>query len=320
LYRAGLSTSLSVVAGYVGVSRAFPILTYHRVNRENDPFFPSLAPELFERQMSFVARAYVVRPVEELVERVGDNTLPRNALAITFDDGYRDNLTHAAPILSRYGLTATIFLATGAIGTRQALWFDQLALAFKVSKATVWVTPWGGRYPLTSTAERLRALGHALERLKGMADEDRLRSLASIREGLDASEAQYLERLMLTWDDVHVLTGLGMRIGAHTVTHPILSRVGRAKARSEIEGSRDMIAAVCGRPPRAFAYPNGRREDYTESVAAMVRDAGYTCAVTTRFGVNSARTPFYELRRGGPWEPDLATFALKLATYRLTQA
>jgi len=104
------------------------------------------------------------------------------------------------------------------------------------------------------------------------------------------------------------------------VTHPILARLGPEEARAEIEGSRDRIAAVCGRRPRAFAYPNGKAEDFAGAVGRLVREAGFSCAVTTVFGVNTARTSPYALRRGGPWEKELPTFALKLAGYRLTQA
>ena len=78
-----------------------------------------------------------------------------------------------------------------------------------------------------------------------------------------------------------------------------------------------MIDAACGITPNAFAYPNGKREDYTLAIARLVRQAGFACAVTTRFGLNTRHTSPWELRRGGPWEHDLPTFALKLATLRL---
>jgi hypothetical protein len=86
----------------------------------------------------------------------------------------------------------------------------------------------------------------------------------------------------------------------------------------EILGSKTMIEFACGRSPRAFAYPNGAAADYTETTARLVREAGFSCAVTKRFGTNTPETPLYELRRGGPWEEDLPTFALKLAWYRMT--
>ena len=78
-----------------------------------------------------------------------------------------------------------------------------------------------------------------------------------------------------------------------------------------------MIESAAGITPRAFAYPNGAPDDYTETVKHLVRQAGFTCAVTTRFGLNTAATSPWELRRGGPWEHHLPTFATKLAWYRL---
>jgi peptidoglycan/xylan/chitin deacetylase (PgdA/CDA1 family) len=113
---------------------------------------------------------------------------------------------------------------------------------------------------------------------------------------------------------------MGFTIGAHTSTHPILSQLSLARARREIEESRDAIRAATGRTPRAFAYPNGTAADYTEDVVRIVRDAGFNCAVTTRFGINTRTTSPWELRRGGPWEHHLPTFAVKLAGYRLLQS
>ena len=140
VHLARLSVPLSVAVGYATWGPTFPILSYHRVNDDRDPFFPALSAEVFERQMAFVARAYAVFTVEELADRMRRQALPRNALAITFDDGYRDNLTQAAPILARYGLPATVYLVTGAIAKREPLWFDRLALAFKRTCATAWTS------------------------------------------------------------------------------------------------------------------------------------------------------------------------------------
>jgi peptidoglycan/xylan/chitin deacetylase (PgdA/CDA1 family) len=320
LHRARLTKPLSRIAGYLSRVPRFPILSYHRVNDERDPFFPSLPTDVFERHMAFVGDTYVVLPVEELVERMERGRVPRNALAITFDDGYRDNLTHAAPVLARYGLPASVFVATGVIGTGKALWFDRLALAFKLTRLGTYRAPWGSEERLGTTEERLGALGRALRHLKSVPDDERRRGVETVLVDLGVADEGAFKGLMLSWDDVHALTGLGVTIGAHTVSHPILARLDPGKARAEIEGSRDMIAAACGRRPRAFAYPNGKAADFAGTVGQLVREAGFSCAVTTVFGVNTARTSPYALRRGGPWEPELATFALKLAGYRLTQA
>src|SRR5574341_604156 len=115
-YHTGLIWPLSRALNYWGGAPAYQVLTYHRVNDDGDPFFAAVPTAVFEREIAYIARTYQVLTVEELADRTRRGDLPRNALAITFDDGYRDNFTHAAPILARYGLPATVFLATGFIG------------------------------------------------------------------------------------------------------------------------------------------------------------------------------------------------------------
>jgi peptidoglycan/xylan/chitin deacetylase (PgdA/CDA1 family) len=315
LYHGRLIRPLAFLAD--SVRPAFQVLTFHRVNDDADPFFPSVPTVVFEQQMEYVARAFCVLPVETLVERMRSGTLPRHALAITFDDGYRDTLTHAAPILARHALPATVFLTTGLIGTAQASWFDRLALAFKTTPAPVFVTPQGERLTLHTPAARLAALDRMLDHLKRMAEVDFTFQLAGVLEVLGGADPSGLKNLMLSWDDVQALTGLGFSVGAHTVSHPILSRVSRERAWAEIAGSRAAIGSVLGRAPAAFAYPNGQAQDYTATVRDLVRDAGFSCAVTTTFGINTAATSQFELRRGGPWEAHVPTYALKLAAYRM---
>jgi peptidoglycan/xylan/chitin deacetylase (PgdA/CDA1 family) len=317
LHHSGLLAPLTRAVGYARRTPAFPILTYHRINDDGDPFFGALPTAVFERHMRHVARNYRVLPLEDLVERLQRGGLPRNALAITFDDGYRDNLTHAAPILSRLGLPATIFLATGFIGTAEVPWVDRLAQGLKKSPLDAVRTPWGDELDLTGVAARLHALAQTLGHFKRVSDEERHRALEALLAALGVTDQRGFKNLMLSWDDVHALRGLGFTIGAHTVNHPILSRVTPQRAWTEILGSRTMIESACGTAPRAFAYPNGGAAEYTETVKRLVREAGFTCAVTTRFGLNTSNTDPWELRRGGPWEHHLPTFALKLAWYRL---
>lgn len=320
LHGAGLTAPLTWAAGRARREPAFQILTYHRVNDDTDPFFSALPTGVFEQQMAYVARAYHVLPLADLVDRLRRGGLPRNSLAITFDDGYHDNLTHAAPILSRLGLPATIFLATGFIGTAEVPWFDRLAQGFKKTRLDAVRTPWGEDLDLGAEPARLRAMARTLDRFKRLPDEERRRDLEALLVTLAVTDQRCFKNLMLSWDDVHALHGLGWAVGAHTVNHPILSRVTPQRAWTEILGSRTMIESACGVPPRAFAYPNGGPDDYTETVKQLVREAGFTCAATTRFGLNTTTTNPWELRRGGPWEHHLPTFALKLAWYRLARS
>jgi peptidoglycan/xylan/chitin deacetylase (PgdA/CDA1 family) len=291
------------------------ILTFHRVNDDDDPFMPSLPTAVFAARMAHIARHYTVMTVEDLAAGLQESRVPRNALAITFDDGYRDNFTHAAPILKRLGLPATIFLVTGHIDTPRALWFDRLALAFKTTTVRRIELAGERHHSLGTVGERLAALGAALAHLKRLPDDERLASVEGLITSLRPNPERP-KRLMLSWDEVDALRGLGFSIGAHTVTHPILSRLTPDRAWEEIHGSKAAIEKVLGAPVRGFAYPNGRPDDYNETVTQLVRDAGFTCAVTTRRGLNDTGAQVLELRRGGPAEHHLPTYAVKLAYYR----
>jgi peptidoglycan/xylan/chitin deacetylase (PgdA/CDA1 family) len=320
LYHSGILGPVATAVSYVSPSRGFPILTFHRVNDDHDPFLPALSTAVFAARMAHIAQHYRVLAVEELVERVRQGTTPRNALALTFDDGYRDNLTHAAPILARHRLPATIFLATGYIGTPEVPWFDRVALAFKRSLRMDVTLPGGQPLPLQTEGDRLAGLTLAMGWLKALPDEERRRAVERLEANLRPRGLERPKRVMLTWEEVDALRGLGFSLGAHTVTHPILSRLTPERAREEIQGSKDAIERTVGVPVRAFAYPNGGPEDYSSTTVRIVQECGFRCAVSTRRGLNGPATPAFELRRGDPWEAHLPTFALKLAYYRLTGA
>jgi peptidoglycan/xylan/chitin deacetylase (PgdA/CDA1 family) len=244
------------------------------VNDHDDPFFEALPVEVFDRQMRLIARHYVVLPVEELVDRLRAGTVPRNAVAITFDDGYRDVLTHAAPILARYHLPATVFLATGFVGTGDTPWYDRLATALKWTSAPQVAMPFSDEVlPLDTRQARLRALGRLQACWKALPEVDARKALDTLLESLGAGDHDRDKNAFLRWDEVHALRGLGFCIGAHTVSHPILSRVSMDRARAEIMDSRRAIEARCGVAPRAFAYPNGGEADYTSEVVELVRPA-----------------------------------------------
>jgi len=155
--------------------------------------------------------------------------------------------------------------------------------------------------------------------LKLLPDDERSASLEQIIQTL-RPVSERPKRLMLGWDEVAALRGLGFSIGAHTITHPIMSRLTPSQMRDEVYGSKAAIEKAVGAPVRAFAYPNGQPADYNEVVTQVVREAGFTCAVTTKRGLNDADTPVLELRRGGPWEAHVPTYALKLAYYHATGA
>lgn len=287
------------------------VLIYHRVFAERDPLLadePDAAR--FAAQMDLVAGMCNVLPLAVAVERLAAGTLPPRAAAITFDDGYANNLEVAAPILAARGLTATFFITTGFIDGG-AMWNDLVIEAFRHARGELDLGPLGlGRFELADVAARRRAVDEVLEKLKYLERAERLRKAEAIVElaGVPAGR-----RLMMTEDELRRLAGMGMDIGAHCVTHPILARAPAELARREILESRSRLEAILGAPVRTFAYPNGRPgRDYGPEHVAMVRDAGFAAAVSTAWGAASRGCDPFQIPRLAPWDRSALRYGLRL--------
>jgi peptidoglycan/xylan/chitin deacetylase (PgdA/CDA1 family) len=290
------------------------------VNDDRDAFFAATPVEVFARQMEYLAQNCNVCTLETAVEGIKRGNLPENAVVVTFDDGYQDNFVNAYPILKKYSIPATIFLATEAIGTNQLLWHDRVFSAFRATQKSFLdgVGEERGGYPLRTLDEKLVAQGKVLRFLWSMDHKQRLSWVERLLQKLGVAEEVGSSRLMLTWDEVKTMQRNGISFGSHTISHPILSRMPAATAKEEIYASKRAIEDILGSPATAFAYPVGRREDFNQSIKMMVKDAGYLCALTTIFGTNDMRQDLYELKRGNPWEADIPSFAVKLSWYKFT--
>jgi peptidoglycan/xylan/chitin deacetylase (PgdA/CDA1 family) len=292
--------------------RGVTVLTFHRVLHDKDTLRPSEpdGPE-FERQMGWLAQAFDVIPLQQAVEGLAEGRVPARAACITFDDGYADNLTVAAPILERLGLPATIFVVSGVL-TEGAMWNDRVIEAVRAAKGrTLDLTGLAlGRHPIGTLHERAAAIAELLRRCKARMPEERNQIVAAI----EAETGVRTMRDMLTPVEVGELARRGFEIGAHTCTHPILASVDPVRARAEIVESKRALEAVIGAPVLAFAYPNGRPgRDYGPEHVAMVREAGYSVAVSTAPGASSEADERFEMRRFAPWESTRARFYWNLA-------
>ena len=239
-------------------------------------------------------------------------------LTITFDDGYRDNYENAFPILNRLGLPATIFLATGAIDSGRTLWHDRVFSALRETRATA-LEKFGDNgqtYPLNTPAAKRHSLAQLLNFLWSLDDGDRSLWVEKLIQKLGIEEPVSCERLMLSWDEIRAMSERGIGFGAHSVTHPILSKIPLRQLKQEIRDSKDIIESHLKMPVKHFAYPVGRREDFTDAVKKELRDAGFESAVTTIFGANDSKQDLFELRRATPWDQDIDSFALRLSYFK----
>jgi peptidoglycan/xylan/chitin deacetylase (PgdA/CDA1 family) len=295
-------------------ARNAQILIYHRVNDERDPYFPGTPTTVFERQMEYVSSRFHVLSLAELLGGLSRGALPDNAVAVTLDDGYRDNYLNAFPILQRYSIPATIFLATSAIGTTRQLWHDDVFSAFRETTEPA-LEAFGRakiRGSLAAIPDRLQVQRDVLAYIRSMNDPDRIAAVSLLREQLRVGPARETPGLMLSWEEAAVMSRAGIDFGSHTVTHPILSRTDEAHARHEISESKRAIEERLGVRVEGFAYPNGGRADFLPETKALLREFGYTYAVTTIPGSNEPDADVYELRRATPWDEDIFAFGVRL--------
>jgi peptidoglycan/xylan/chitin deacetylase (PgdA/CDA1 family) len=253
----------------------------------------------FRAQLEMLRRRRRVVPLTELFEALRTGAVARGMVAITFDDGYLDNFTCAAPILAEYRVPATFFIATGFIGADRWMWSDRLEAALDAAPAGEFVIPsTGERLRVGATGERmalLRRLKSELKRLHWREADARAREIEDAL-GIRAGAPTGIYRFM-SWDQVRDLAQGGFEIGAHTVNHALLSRVPRDEAEREIIDSRDKIVAEVGRCSTAFCYPNGKRSDYTDETVEFCR-RHFSAAVSAEAGAGRPGELF-ELRRLG---------------------
>src|SRR5262249_14358929 len=257
--------------------------------------------DLFVAQLRALAAVRRVIGLSELVERLRRGDDVAGTAALTFDDGYRNNVTRAAPVLVDHRLPATFFLATGYVGTDRTLWTDRLdraVLSLVRRRASVEVL--GQRIDLRNAAqaaEGFQAAKRALKSLPLPEAEARVQELESLaaERGLPPAGP---DELFMSWDEARSLASSGFELGAHSVNHPILSRLPFEEARAEILESQTRIEAEVGSCSPVFCYPNGKTEDYTPAIVELCR-SHFRAALSTGFGP-ARPTELFELRRIGP--------------------
>lgn len=295
------------------------VLIFHRVLPRADELHDDLPDAAaFDRTMAWVVRWFNVLPLDQAVRRWTEGSLPARAAAITFDDGYADNLTEAVPVLRRHGLPATFFITTGYLDGGR-MWNDTVAESLRRCRhAELDLEDLGlGRHALADWPARRRAMAQLLGRIKYLPQAERQQVVDTIARRTGATLP---DDLMLSTPQLRALRDAGMQIGAHTLTHPILARQTPDAAREEIAGGKLRLEALLQQPVTLFAYPNGvPGRDFLPMHAAMVREAGYEAAVTTAAGAANARSDRFQLPRFTPWDHTPLKFGLRMARNLMQQ-
>ena len=292
------------------------IMIFHRVLDQPDALFPDEPDrQRFSQILQWVARWYQVLPLDRAVTALQRGALPARAMCITFDDGYADNALNAAPLLQQHGMCATFFIATSFLDGGR-MWNDTVIESIRHSRAaTLDLRQLGldaDPLPLGTLAQKRTAVGMALRALKHLPPAQRAEKSAALQAL--CGTAALPDDMMMRSDQVQGLVHAGMQVGAHTLTHPILCSTDDAQARHEITGSKRHLEHLLGQPVTLFAYPNGKPDkDYDRRHVDMVRDAGFSAAVSTAPGAADGHADLLQLPRFTPWDQTAGRFGVRLA-------
>lgn len=291
------------------------MLLYHRVLPHPDPLIPH-EPDAatFDAHLSSLSRVFRVLPLEDALRKLRSGTLPARAVCITFDDGYRDNLEVAVPILKRQGLHATFFIATGFLDGGRMM-HDTVTEATRRLPDGPCDLEWIGlgRQSIGDQASRVLLIDKFVRAVKYLPFHERV---AACQRLAGYTQVKLPTDLMMTSENVRQLSAHGMGVGAHTHDHPILAKLSLADAMTQISRSRDVLANLLGSAPTLFAYPNGKPDlDYGVAHVDQVKRAGFSAAVSVSMGTATQSSDHFQVPRFIPWDRDARRLALRILAH-----
>jgi len=280
----GYSHNFLMRFGLLKPGNRLTILAYHRVmpERGGECFSESLITRTvaeFEQEVFYLKNNFNIIPLAKALEYGAQNSMPANSLVITFDDGYRDNFNYAWPILKKHNLPMSLFVSSSILNDPlQPLWPDRLLYAIKLD-----------------SEKTSRLLGHEcsnplelLDYFTRVDNQERISKIEKLERNMKLNgQYGWAKELYLNRDELRVMSDQGVEIGAHTVTHPILSLLTEAEMENEIVSSKKTIENCLNKKVQFFAYPNGGRNDFTQTTIMLLKKAGFRAAFSCYGGFNA---------------------------------
>ncbi len=289
------------------------ILTLHGVMDEEEPAQwvptrPQIPRHQLDESLRLITKYYRVISLSDAVAMIsGEKPFQPNCVVLTFDDGYRNNLTHAWPVLEKYGAPASIYPAIGHVEQREPFWFERLDYAIQAAAGRC------QRFTMGETTVEIegdsrdklkRSVKRAIIAAKAVPGND-LEARQVIDEAIAYLEQQSGARLadifendpwsaVMTWDELRKARDAGFEIGSHTVDHARLGLLDEEEIRRQLIDSKVRLEQQLGQPVSFLCYPNG---SYNETVLKVARACGYRAALTTKEGVNRKGDDLLQLKR-----------------------
>jgi len=323
------------------------ILLYHHVGKLNpDPWLLRVSAENFNQHIQVLGEMARPMALKDLVQSSQEANLPHRSVAVTFDDGYADNLYTAGPLLKRHGLSATFFVTVGALGQEQEFWWDDLERIFlqpgslpetlqleidgkphswqlnesasytesEFNKHSRWL-PWEAIFNSRQAIYR-----ELWEILHPLPDESRIQLVDYLLAWAGLQKKARSTHRLLTQQELSTLAQQeGIEIGSHGLTHVSLATQSRQRQEDEIHGSKTLLEAIIDRPALSFAYPYGKRQDIANETVDLVRAASYRYACANLSGSLRNHTNQFLLPRFHVQDWDGDEFAKRLIKWLITQ-
>jgi len=304
--------------GAIRMLESFPlksqlmVINYHRIGNSTltnlDPGVFSTDSIGLDEQITALRRRFTFISPSEALDVIERKINPKEPLALlTFDDGYRDNLTQAFPVLASHGLKAIFFIVTSYLESPQVPWWDRLASLVRVitlqnkttniklrDSRTVEVSAHNLKNSIMQVLENFKACGPSdqqefesyLLKLAGTNDSSKQSQSAEPlgKFGVGAGETE----LMMSWEDIKTLQTAGMTIGAHSHTHRILSGLDKASQQLELRSSKLILEKHLSSQVDFLAFPDGRRGTFDAETMREAQEAGFRAAFSFYGGTNLA--------------------------------
>lgn len=269
------------------------VLLYHSVTDHPDDFLKGLdniTVKAFEAHMRFLRENYQIMSLENLIHLLQAGRKTKNVVSITFDDGYRNVLVNALPILQKYDIPATVFLITDLMQGNKLFWRNKLAYIFNTSQQSLFFMHLSRCFSVpVEDVRHFTQIRFGHKCIKQAID----RTFTDL--GLNEETMSRDVNLYITIEDIAQLDLAPLTLGNHTRTHPILSELSVAEQEEEIRGGYLALRKILGKDKGIpFSYPFGSSRDYDEVTRGMCRGIGHSCALTAR-----------GFRRHNSWTSDL---------------
>jgi len=288
------------------------ILNFHQVLAHKDALRPwEPDSEKFNWQMALLRKHYRPISLSQGMNLLESGQLPSRSVAVTFDDGYLNNLTVALPILKKWQIPATVFIAT-AFSEGKNMWNDRILDLFAQHSDIMDLSVSGmGHVDISAPEKKLATAQKTVLALKYFEPSVRDEKVAQ----LITSNGGYVEaRKMMNASEIKEISDAGIEIGAHTHNHPILNTLTVEEQYQEIKQNQELLSHWTNKAVTGFAYPNGKVGiDLSAETVNVVKELGFDYAVSTEWGYVNQQSNRYTLNRFTPWDNAPWKFQARIA-------